>query len=102
MNIPVFFTSKMVAEFEDMSPSAGKPVKVVESWQKLNIPLEIIEPTAATIQEISLAHDPKYVEDRGSHMPSMTNTHSWAAIIIRNGLSACLSGRCLTVTGILN
>lgn len=63
MNIPVFFTPKMVAQFEDFSPSAGKPVKVVDSWNKLNIPIVIIEPKPATTQEISLAHDPAYVQD---------------------------------------
>ncbi len=51
----------MVAIFKDKSPSPAKPIKVVESWGKLGIPLEIIEPEPATEAEICLAHEPYYV-----------------------------------------
>lgn len=59
--IPVFYTPKMVAESGCFSPSAAKPVKVVESWQR-QFPIEIVEPTPATLTDFSRAHDPAWVE----------------------------------------
>ena len=62
MNIPVFFSPKMVAESGCFSPSAAKPAKVVESWKR-QFPIDIIEPTPVTVDEIAYAHDRKFVED---------------------------------------
>ena len=47
--IPVFYTPKMVANFSSFSPSAGKPARVVGAWQRLGLPIEIIdfEPVSA-------------------------------------------------------
>lgn len=60
--IPVFYTDKMVAPSQGgISPSASKPKQVIESWLEQNMPIQIIEPAPATIQELCLAHDPKYV-----------------------------------------
>lgn len=61
MKIPVFYTPLMVADSESPSPSAAKPIKVVESWQS-QFPIEIIEPTPATVDELARAHDRKWVE----------------------------------------
>jgi acetoin utilization deacetylase AcuC-like enzyme len=61
MRIPVFYTPKMVAKFENYSPSAGKPKKVVDSWLKLGVSLDIIEPVPATVAEFCLVHDKEYV-----------------------------------------
>lgn len=62
--IPVFFTDKMVADSGSFSPSAGKPVKVVRSWQKLDgVQLELHEPAPATPAEYKRAHEAKYVDD---------------------------------------
>jgi acetoin utilization deacetylase AcuC-like enzyme len=59
--IPVFYTPKMVADSESMSPSAAKPAKVVDSWLK-QFPVEVIEPSPASRYEIARAHDPKWVD----------------------------------------
>lgn len=59
--IPTFYRNEMVARFANYSPSAGKPSDVVASWQKLGLPLEILEPEKATETDICLAHDGKYV-----------------------------------------
>lgn len=60
MSIPVFYTSKMLADSECVSPSAMKPEKVVESWKKFDV--NIIEPEPASLEEIAMAHDRKFVE----------------------------------------
>lgn len=61
--IPVFFSKDMVAVNDSPSPSAGKPVLVVESWKKLGLQLEFHEPTPATLDELTLVHDKTFVED---------------------------------------
>lgn len=60
--ISVFYTSKMVADSLSLSPSAAKPVKVVESWQR-QFDITLHEPKAVTIDELALAHDRAFVED---------------------------------------
>ena len=62
MIIPVFYTPKMVAIFENYSPSPAKPIKVVESWGKLGIPIEIIEPVPVTREQLYFAHEKYYVD----------------------------------------
>jgi acetoin utilization deacetylase AcuC-like enzyme len=59
--IPVFYSSRMVADSECFSPSAAKPAKVVASWQE-KFSVELIEPAPVTIEEISRAHDRVWVE----------------------------------------
>lgn len=59
--IPLFFTPSMVADSASYSPSAGKPLQVVASWQKLGIPLTVLEPEPVTVEELSLAHDAHFV-----------------------------------------
>ena len=61
MTIPVFYTPKMVADSECFSPSAAKPIKVVESWQK-QFPIEVVEPSAATREDFYRAHDATWVD----------------------------------------
>lgn len=58
--IPIYYTPKMVADSECFSPSATKPIKVVESWLA-QFPIEIHEPTPVTITELKRAHDPEWV-----------------------------------------
>jgi acetoin utilization deacetylase AcuC-like enzyme len=61
--VPVFYSTEMVSNFSgSFSPSAGKPANVVESWQKLGLPIEIIEPVPVSTSELKLAHDPNYVD----------------------------------------
>ena len=57
----VFFSEKMVAQSGSISPSAGKPIHVVRSWQALGIPLDVTEPDPVTIDELCLAHDRAFV-----------------------------------------
>ena len=62
--IPVFYTPKQTAPNNvSFSPSAGKPALVVRAWEESGIALEIIEPEPASIEELSRAHDRRYVED---------------------------------------
>lgn len=61
MPVPVFYTPKMVADSLSFSPSAKKPVHVVESW-KSKFDIEIIEPTPVTLDEIARAHDRTWAE----------------------------------------
>ena len=46
-----------------MSPSSRKPADVVASWQKLGLPIRILEPTAATTEDLALAHQRQFVEE---------------------------------------
>ena len=62
MRIPVFYTPKMVANFSSFSPSAGKPEQVVEAWQQLGLSIEIIEPTAVSVEQLKAVHRPYYVD----------------------------------------
>jgi acetoin utilization deacetylase AcuC-like enzyme len=59
--IPVFYTPKMIAESGCFSPSAAKPIKVVASWQS-QFPIEVIEPTPATLEDLGRAHDLSWVK----------------------------------------
>lgn len=60
--IPVFYTPKMVVQMNaSFSPSAGKPAAVVSSWQRLGLPLRIVEPAPATFDDFAMAHDAAHV-----------------------------------------
>jgi acetoin utilization deacetylase AcuC-like enzyme len=61
--IPVFFDPRMVADAESYSPSAAKPARVVESWQKIGLPIELRPVQPVTAEELSLAHHPDMVRD---------------------------------------
>ena len=62
--IPVFYTQKMVANFNSsFSPSARKPALVVDSWQLLGLPIKIIDVTPVTTTELKLTHDPNFVDN---------------------------------------
>jgi acetoin utilization deacetylase AcuC-like enzyme len=61
-SIPVFYSPKLVSKNQSFSPSAGKPALAVEAWQALGIPLSILEPTPATVDELCYAHGRNYVE----------------------------------------
>jgi acetoin utilization deacetylase AcuC-like enzyme len=61
--LPVFYDPRQHTDAnESFSPSAGKPAKVVESWQALGIPLRIeaVEPAAPAT--IARAHAREYVD----------------------------------------
>lgn len=60
----IFYDKRQsVKENDSFSPSAGKPEQVVESWKQLGIPLELSTFTPLTLSELTLAHDPNYVEE---------------------------------------
>lgn len=59
--IPVFYTPKMVADSRSLSPSAAKPAKVVESWQRQFL-IDVHEPVPVTVDELSQAHDRDFIE----------------------------------------
>lgn len=59
--ITVFYTPKMVADSRSASPSAAKPVKVVESWQR-QFSIDVREPVPVTVDELARAHSREFVE----------------------------------------
>lgn len=62
--VKVFFDPRQnVTANDSFSPSAEKPAQVVASWQRLGIPLEIRAFDPLTVEEISQAHDPDYVQN---------------------------------------
>lgn len=61
-SIPVFYTTKMVADSQSASPSAAKPEKVVKSWRE-KFAIDIIEPAPVTVDELARAHDRDFVID---------------------------------------
>lgn len=61
----VYFKSEMNVESnESYSPSAGKPMKVLRHWET-NYPdlIKIKDFSPLSIEDLHLAHDPKYVSD---------------------------------------
>lgn len=62
-SIPVFFDLRMVADSESFSPSAAKPAKVVDSWARLGLPLDVRPVRPVTTEELCLAHEPQMVRE---------------------------------------
>jgi acetoin utilization deacetylase AcuC-like enzyme len=62
--IKVFYTPRQSApEAARYSPSAHKPALVVEAWLATGLPIEIVQPPAASLTDLSRAHDATYVAD---------------------------------------
>lgn len=61
--LPVYFTPAMVAESFSDSPSASKPPRVLESWQRCDIPIDLRVPKPVTTEQIKRAHEPRFVDD---------------------------------------
>ena len=59
--IPVFFCDEMLADSDSRSPSARKPGPVVAALELAGLPIERQPVTPATVEELSLAHDPAFV-----------------------------------------
>jgi len=51
----------MQAQATGVSPSAAKPARALASWRELGVPIDIIDPTPATREELYRAHDASYV-----------------------------------------
>jgi acetoin utilization deacetylase AcuC-like enzyme len=62
MDITVFYSPLMSADADSYSPSAGKPAAAVADWIDRKLPINIVEPTPATVDELGDAHDRRYVE----------------------------------------
>lgn len=83
MALPVFYTPRMVADSGSFSPSAAKPAKVVAAWQASALPIELVEPTPVTVDQLARAHDRAHVEailegrkanGFGNHSPAVAAT----------------------------
>lgn len=61
MSIPVFYDPMMVAPEQSGSPSASKPLPVVESWRR-QFPVRLEPVTPVRRDELKLAHSPAYVD----------------------------------------
>lgn len=61
--IPVFHDDRMaVADAQSFSPSAGKPALVVHDWIDAGLPIDLRPVVAATPEQLSLAHDRRFVD----------------------------------------
>ena len=60
--MPIFYTPLMAAEAGSFSPSAAKPSAAVASWRKLDVPLNVIAPEPASVQDLARAHLPAFVD----------------------------------------
>lgn len=62
MKHKVFFSKKMVAESGCFSPSAKKPMQIIDDWISQGFEFEIIEQAPAMTEELALAHDRGFVD----------------------------------------
>ncbi len=60
--LPVYFSASMVADSYSFSPSAAKPARVLDSWKRMGVPLDVQAPRAVRRSQLERAHDPRYVE----------------------------------------
>jgi acetoin utilization deacetylase AcuC-like enzyme len=60
--VPVFYSEAMTAATKSFSPSAAKPRLVLESWKKLPVPINVIEPSPVGRDDLLRAHDPAFVD----------------------------------------
>jgi len=60
--LPVYYTPAMVADAHSYSPSAAKPARVLDSWRRLGVPLEVCAPAAVTRSQLHRAHAAAYVD----------------------------------------
>ncbi len=62
MSLKVLYTPNLVADSGSYSPSAAKPAQVLAAWQASALPIEIVEPTPMTVDQLARAHDRAHVE----------------------------------------
>ena len=94
--IPVFYSPNQTATHNvSYSPSAQKPARVVEAWLQTGIPLRIVAPEPASIDELARAHDREYVEgvlsgriDNGfdNRLPKVNATLPWTSGSLRSAV----------------
>lgn len=63
--MPVFYNPKQNAanSNESVSPSASKPQKVLENWQQLGLPIDVMDFSPLSAEIISMAHSPFHVSE---------------------------------------
>jgi acetoin utilization deacetylase AcuC-like enzyme len=61
VDIPVFYSHKLLADSASFSPSASKTQFVVEAWRHAGLPIELRAVTPATVEDICLAHNQTFV-----------------------------------------
>lgn len=61
-NIPVFYDELMSVSVDSISPSSGKPSEVVQDWSRCKFPLAFKAARPVSVEDLCLAHDPKYVK----------------------------------------
>jgi acetoin utilization deacetylase AcuC-like enzyme len=55
------FARNRCSAWAGIRTSAEKPAQVVESWVRQQLPVVVIDPDPASIEELSTAHDPEHV-----------------------------------------
>lgn len=104
--IDVYYSPKQVSFPDHSSPRPRKPEWVVKEWLYRKLPVQVIEPVAATRDQIALAHHPRYVDGilscelmngfRG-RQKEVAQSLPWtcgsflsaARAVLKNGLVAC-------------
>ncbi|MEO8001818.1 MAG: hypothetical protein ABI644_08080 [Arenimonas sp.] len=59
----VIYSLNQVAPVQSFSPSAMKPVQVVEQWKLIDPDIEISKPKPVNAEQLSRAHDENYVRE---------------------------------------
>lgn len=87
MVLPVFYDPRQQTDANvSMSPSAGKPAQVMDSWTRLGIPLRVMPVAPASREQLRLAHDIAYVDGVldlkqpngfGNRLPQIAATLPW-------------------------
>lgn len=62
MELTTFFSPAMVAHPRSYSPSARKPVELMDHLRARGAPLRVVEPAPVTEAQLARAHDPEYVQ----------------------------------------
>ena len=93
MTIPVFFSSKMVADSQSESPSAAKPPKVLASWQE-KFPVTVVEPPQRGERRVWVKKEAQlpviYV---GYHTPNFRSPDAYPLEVLSTLLSAGRTSR---------
>jgi acetoin utilization deacetylase AcuC-like enzyme len=61
-SLPIFYSQQMVSKVMSFSPSAYKPAAVIDSWQRLEIPLTLNTVIPVSKALIKIAHSSEYVD----------------------------------------
>lgn len=103
MKLSIHYTPKMVADANSYSPSAGKPVQVMDSWADLGLPFAIVDPLPVSVDQFALAHDSAFVEGVlssnikngfGNTLPSVAASLPYTSGVMLSAARAALGNRC--------